>query len=194
MARRKTKKRTPRAKVVYRTKYKTRYRTLGASKKATPRRRRRAILARPRRARATMRKVNGSIFGSSFNTKNFLMKSAIGGLGGFGLKWGAEKVQEKLGIFDPWQKLGINLLLGVGAPILLRKNKKALSYILPASFVFTGASIMEAVQDNAPKMGLSGGTKVLGLNGGTRINKSLNGPTQIRERMAPSLSSTSDNF
>lgn len=162
-----------------RTVTKTIVRRVGASKKKMARR-------RPRR-------VNGSLFGQSFNIKNYLIKSVIGGGLGLGMKYVAEYGQEKLGLVSPLQKFGLNMLLGVGTPLLFRKNKKALAYLLPASFAFTGASIFEAFDEMKGDVGfLSGGTSVRGnlLYGGTQI---MNGPVQVHERQAPNLNEV-ENF
>lgn len=186
-----------RARVAPKTKTRTiiKYRTVGA--KAKPRKRRKApryaSVVGPIRAhkKRTFKRVNGSIFGQSFNAKNFLIKSAIGGIGGIGLKYVAEYAQEKIGIISPWQKFALNMAIGVGVPLALRKNRKALAYVLPASFAFTGASIMEMKDEVMGLTTFAGGTRL--MNGGTTLLNGgvsmLNGPVNVNSRMAPSSSS-----
>lgn len=198
---RKRKSYKKRARVAPKTKTRTiiKYRTVGA--KAKPRRRKKAVYRSTlgpvvAHKRKTFRRVNGSIFGQTFNAKNFIIKSAVGGIGGLGLKYVAEMAQEKFAIFDPWQKFGLNMLIGVGLPLALRKNKKALAYVLPASFAFTGASIIEMKDTFMGLTGtMAGGTRLMNggtslLNGGTSY---LGGPVNVNSRMAPSSSNFDSN-
>lgn len=179
------KRRTPtKTKIVYRTQ------KLGKSlSRKTPTKRRRyswpTVPVRAYKA-PRMRRVNGSIFGQSFNAKNYIVKTAIGVAGGIGIKMGLDYVYEKTNITDTTTKLIANLALGIGAPLYFRKNKKVLSWLLPASFAFTTATATSAVTEYLESSSLlSGGVNIQPvlprMNGGVNIMRPpvMAGPTNV---------------